>query len=289
MFAPNFTSFSWGDDKPSNITVETPKSDTASVRSSKVSKTSRRRIVRACMRCRLRKTKCDGGKPCTRCTEADDVCEYMKCSKKESKEYSQDYVERLLEQNDKYKTAMRILYANRRLSIQPDNIVIPSTESDDVPLVHDILGRLGMVCKDDDDRSQSSNSESHVEKQKEPTLTKTQTFSAQSIPSPSNSMFSPTFFDESFNMDAPIDSTFFPEINPLALDADMGLTIPYEVYSSMTATKNGTEFSQFSPDFQSQDMDMNGQDWCPLSMLHSVMNGGDLPVDQTWAGYQPSY
>jgi hypothetical protein len=35
---------------------------------------------------------CDGGKPCTRCTEADDVCEYMKCSKKESKEYPQELV-----------------------------------------------------------------------------------------------------------------------------------------------------------------------------------------------------
>jgi hypothetical protein len=184
---------------------------------------------------------------------------------------------------------LRILYANRRLSIQPDNIAIPSTESDDVPLVHDILDRLGMVCPDDDSNSQSSNPESHAEKQKEPTLTKTNTFSTTSIPSPSNSMFSPTFFDDPLAMDAQMESTFFPEVDPLALGHDMVLTIPFEVYSSMSATKNGADFTQFSPDFPTQDLNMNAQDWCPLSILDSVMNGDNFPMDQSRAGFQPSY
>jgi len=231
----------------------------------------------------------------------------VKCSKKESKEYSQElvtplhpksylltspssYVERLLEQNNKYKTAMRILYANRRLSIQPDNIVIPSTESDDVPLVHDILDRLGILCKDSDELSLST--ESHTEKNKEPTLTKAHTFSTASIPSPSNSAFNSTFFDESLASmesgiyeESPVDQRYFSELNPIALDTDMGLAIPFEVYSSMVAAKNTADYEQFSPQLQ----DMDAQDWCPLSMLNSVMNG-DFPVDQSWgSNIQPLF
>jgi hypothetical protein len=104
--------------------------------------------------------------------------------------------------NDKYKTAMRILYANRRLSIQPDNIVIPSTEGDDVPLVHDILDRLGMVDKESDERSEST--ESHTEHRKVPTAVRANTWSTpsapsmDSMPSPSNSAFNTSFFDETF-------------------------------------------------------------------------------------------
>src|SRR4051812_22023447 len=152
------------------------------------------------------------------------------------------YVDRLLEQNDKYKVAMRILYANRRLSIQPDNIVIPSIESDDVPLVHDILDRLGMVTKDSDEQSQST--ENHFEK---PALSKASTFSTVSAPSPSESTFNPTFFDESYTSGIYEEPTPYFQDTLLPLDADMGLSVPFEVYSSMVPAKNSAEFSQFMP------------------------------------------
>lgn len=226
----------------------------------------------------------------------------MKCSKKESKEYSQEfvnpclalfciclhftsYVDRLLEMNDKYKTAMRILYANRRLSIQPDNIIIPSTESDDVPLVHDILDRLGMVDHGKDSDEHSESTESHAKQHKEPAVAREKTWSTPSMPSPSNSAFNPSFFDESFTTmepsmydESPVDPTFSQDVNAMPLDTDMGLTIPFEAYSTMGSAKN---FTPFSPDFP-QTQDMSAQDWCPLSVLDSVMNG-DFPVDQSRA------
>jgi hypothetical protein len=200
------------------------------------------------------------------------------------------YVERLLEQNDKYKTAMRILYANRRLSIQPDNIVIPNMESDDIPLVHDILNRLGMVTQEPDQASQSSGS--HFEK---PTLTKAPTFSSPSvtsIPSPTNSIFNHTYFDDPFlPSKTPIDTTFFPDTNPQSFDADMGLDVPFEVYSSMNESKNDADYMQFSSDFP-QSQDVSTPDWCPMSVLDSVM-GGEFSADQAWnengTFQQPSY
>lgn len=192
------------------------------------------------------------------------------------------YVDRLLEQNDKYKTAMRILYANRRLSIQPDNIIIPSIESEDVPLVHDILDRLGMVWKDSDEMSQSSGS--HFEK---PSLSKAPTFgsdSTMSVPSPTNSNFNSTYFDDSlFSLEAPLDETF-SDTNTLSFDPMSGLSVPFEAFSTMNSDKNISNFMQFTSDFP-QSTNMSTQDWTALESMMNV----DFPVDQTWnAAFQPS-
>ncbi|RDW85432.1 hypothetical protein BP5796_03757 [Coleophoma crateriformis] len=141
-FPIKFSALCW--DAASNTSEPNPSSAEREHRK-KVMKSTRTRVSKACKRCRLRKIKCGGGRPCVRCSEADDVCEYSYQWKKESKEYSRGYIDQLLEQNDRYKRAMRVLYANRRLSIQPDTMVLPSTEGDDVPLVHDILDRLGLL------------------------------------------------------------------------------------------------------------------------------------------------
>lgn len=230
------------------------------------------------MRCRLRKTKCDGGKPCTRCTEADDVCEYMKCSKKESKEYSQDYVQRLLEQNDKYKIAMRVLYANRRLSIQPDSIVIPSTDSDDVPLVHDILDRLGLLGHSNEDHSTAS----AISIPKAPKQTPQKDWSTSSMQS---SLFDTSMFDSpsTATLESPTlyDMPALPDFESemLALDTDMGLNFPYQVYETMNASATDM-FSQFTPK-HSAPQHIGQQDWCPLSALDNMMNS-PFPMEETW-------
>lgn len=127
----------------SSTTSSTP---TRRQHSSKPNPHHRSRVSKACQRCRVRKVKCDGGKPCVRCVEVDDICDYTRLSRnRDTKEYSQSYVDTLLEQNSKYKAAMKVLYANRRLSIHPDDMTLPSTEGKDVPLVHDILERLGLL------------------------------------------------------------------------------------------------------------------------------------------------
>ncbi|KAH8594013.1 hypothetical protein B0O99DRAFT_688038 [Bisporella sp. PMI_857] len=283
-----FSAVCWGE-KSSATTSTTPRSPASDVtdklRSRKDGKVSRRRIVRACMRCRIRKTKCDGGKPCTRCTEADDVCEYMKCSKKESKEYSQDYVDRLLEQNDKYKTAMRVLYANRRLSIQPDSMVVPSTESDDIPLVHDILDRLGLLDQEQDRASQAS--ETAVERL--PIARNKAIQNLWSTASIQSSLFDTSIFDtrSSVTTESPSfnDLPALPELESseaemLSMDADMGLNFPFQVYESMNTSKTAEMFAQFTPEYF-MPQQMSPQDVCPLNVLHNVMHGG-MGADQSW-------
>jgi hypothetical protein len=139
-----------------------PASDTSSIRRRrKDTSSSRSRVSKACERCRVRKVKCDGGKPCVRCVEVDDICDYTRKSRnRDTKEYSQSYVDQLLDQNAKYKSAMRVLYANRRLSIHPDDMKVPTTEGKDVPLVHDILDRLGLLQGEDNmDKAESESSQ----------------------------------------------------------------------------------------------------------------------------------
>lgn len=36
----------------------------------------RKRVVKACDRCRLKKSKCDGSNPCTRCKQDNAICQF---------------------------------------------------------------------------------------------------------------------------------------------------------------------------------------------------------------------
>ena len=171
---------------------------------------------------------------------------------------------------------MRVLYANRRLSIQPDSIIIPSTESDDVPLVHDILDRLGLLgSKDLDTHSQTS--EIPIEKpQTQPSQKPWSTSSVQS------SLFTSPFEAPSTIADPMLfDMPALPEFDNtedlLAMDADMSLNFPYEVYETINATK-GDMFNHFTPNFS---MAPQTVDWCPLNVLDEVLHGS-YPVEQSW-------
>jgi len=189
-------------------------------------------------------------------------------------------VQRLLEQNDKYKTAMRLLYANRRLSIQPDSITIPSTEFDDVPLVHDILDRLGLLGEHYSGEEHSTIPEMPIpQAKKQTTQNDWSTSSIQSshldnsiFGSPSTAILeSPTLYD------VPALPEFEGDI--LSMDADMGLNFPYQVWETLNASATDM-FSQFTP--KPLVAEQTGQqDWCPLSVLDSVMNP-PFPVEETW-------
>lgn len=56
---------------------------------------SRRRVTRACDSCRVRKTKCDGDKPCMKCANENQVCTYTQCKKPTGRVFSPEYVELL--------------------------------------------------------------------------------------------------------------------------------------------------------------------------------------------------
>jgi len=173
---------------------------------------------------------------------------------------------------------MRVLYANRRLSIQPDSIVIPSTDSDDVPLVHDILDRLGLLGHSTENHTTAS-AMPIPQAPKETPQNEWSTSSIQSsvfdtsmLESPSTATLeSPTLYD------MPALPDF--ESDMLGLDTDMGLNFPYQVYETMNASATDM-FSQFAPKL-STTQQMGQQDWCPLSSFDNMMNT-PFPMEETW-------
>ncbi|KAF7180702.1 hypothetical protein CNMCM7691_009993 [Aspergillus felis] len=100
---------------------------------------TRRRISRACDRCRAQKARCDGGKPCIRC--GDNVpCVYQE-KKPLRRKYPAGYVDMLEEHQAYLITGLRKLYE----SIQQDT-KLPEVDRDgnNRPIVHELLDKLGI-------------------------------------------------------------------------------------------------------------------------------------------------
>ncbi|KAK9450903.1 uncharacterized protein V1518DRAFT_161694 [Limtongia smithiae] len=56
---------------------------------------TRKRVGKACDSCRIKKSKCDGRKPCSRCIMDDKICTFTERKKSREKLYSSRYVELL--------------------------------------------------------------------------------------------------------------------------------------------------------------------------------------------------
>ncbi|KAK9243589.1 hypothetical protein V1506DRAFT_543963 [Lipomyces tetrasporus] len=56
---------------------------------------TRKRVGKACDSCRIKKSKCDGRKPCSRCTMDDKICTFTERKKSKERVYSSTYVELL--------------------------------------------------------------------------------------------------------------------------------------------------------------------------------------------------
>ncbi|KAF4169693.1 hypothetical protein CNMCM6936_006852 [Aspergillus lentulus] len=100
---------------------------------------ARRRISRACDRCRAQKARCDGGKPCIRC--GDNIpCVYQE-KKQLRRKYPAGYVDMLEEHQTYLITGLRKLYE----CIQQD-AKLPEVDRDgnNRPIVHELLDKLGI-------------------------------------------------------------------------------------------------------------------------------------------------
>lgn len=52
----------------------------------------RKRVCKACDRCRLKKSKCDGSTPCSRCKADNAICVFGERKKSQDKVYPKGYV-----------------------------------------------------------------------------------------------------------------------------------------------------------------------------------------------------
>ncbi|KAK6359585.1 Fluconazole resistance protein 1 [Orbilia brochopaga] len=82
--------------------------------SPELSSTSRKRVGKACDRCRLKKSKCDGALPCQRCIADDQICVFSERKRSKDKTYPKGYVELLESRNQVLAEALhKVLYCHQ--------------------------------------------------------------------------------------------------------------------------------------------------------------------------------
>ncbi|KAF7715609.1 Fungal Zn(2)-Cys(6) binuclear cluster domain-containing protein [Penicillium ucsense] len=104
----------------------------------------RKRVCKACDRCRLKKSKCDGSSPCSRCRADNAICVFGERKKAHDKVYPKGYVEMLEQQQAWLVHGLQELY---RRSTEGEGWPGErlKTESNGHPLTHDLLTRLGAL------------------------------------------------------------------------------------------------------------------------------------------------
>ncbi|KAL2046311.1 hypothetical protein N7G274_001758 [Stereocaulon virgatum] len=107
---------------------------------------ARRRVVKACQRCRLKKCKCDGASPCSRCKSDDAICAYGKHKKSDKIVFRKGYVQMLERQHTQLIAGLQELY--RRIQAGES---FPALElgHHGQPFTHKILESLGALQGDD--------------------------------------------------------------------------------------------------------------------------------------------
>nr|AUD11413.1 Zn2Cys6 transcriptional regulatory protein [Talaromyces pinophilus] len=110
----------------------------------RVFRTKRKHVQRACERCRVKKAKCDGLQPCSRCVTYNQACIFRDRKVTEEKVYSRGFVEMLIAQQAVHLQALRDLYKRcvRREGF-PGSPLQESIQG--YPGTHAILDRLGLI------------------------------------------------------------------------------------------------------------------------------------------------
>ncbi|KXL41965.1 hypothetical protein M433DRAFT_72405 [Acidomyces richmondensis BFW] len=103
----------------------------------------RKRVCKACDRCRLKKSKCDGAHPCSRCKADNAICVFGERKKSHDKIYPKGYVEMLEQQQSQLVSALQEMYRRLRRANAWDGPQL--SEATGHPLTHDILAALNLL------------------------------------------------------------------------------------------------------------------------------------------------
>ncbi|KAL2816696.1 putative C6 transcription factor [Aspergillus granulosus] len=103
----------------------------------------RKRVCKACDRCRLKKSKCDIGNPCGRCRADNAICVFGR-QKAQNKVYPKGFVEMLEQQQTWLVAGLQELY-HRTCDGQGWSGDQLKCEANGRPLTHDLLVHLGAL------------------------------------------------------------------------------------------------------------------------------------------------
>ncbi|KAF2760890.1 hypothetical protein EJ05DRAFT_508127 [Pseudovirgaria hyperparasitica] len=109
---------------------------------SSVEAVERKRVCKACDRCRLKKSKCDGSQPCLRCKSDNVSCLFGERKRAQDKVYPKGYVEMLEHQQAMLVRGMRNLYQRCVAHGCWEGEPLETHETTGHPLVHSMLLRL---------------------------------------------------------------------------------------------------------------------------------------------------
>ncbi|KAF3031814.1 hypothetical protein E8E12_001580 [Didymella heteroderae] len=112
----------------------------------------RKRVCKACDRCRLKKSKCDGASPCSRCKADNAICVFGERKKSQDKVYPKGYVEMLEQQQVQLVAGLRELYTRLQRGRGWPGQPLREAQSGH-PLTHDILERLDLLHGPSENRS----------------------------------------------------------------------------------------------------------------------------------------
>lgn len=102
---------------------------------------TRKRVGKACDRCRLKKSKCDGLLPCQRCQADDQICVFSERKRAKDKTYPKGYVELLESRTQALADAIHRLVYCQQQNIDLSHIL----PSDGKIVLNDILSKLDTV------------------------------------------------------------------------------------------------------------------------------------------------
>ncbi|KAK4982947.1 Fluconazole resistance protein 1 [Elasticomyces elasticus] len=103
----------------------------------------RKRVCKACDRCRLKKSKCDGSHPCSRCRTDNAICTFGDRKKSHDRIYPKGYVEVLEQQQIQLVTCIQLMY--QRMQSGEGWPGLPLQQFNGHPLAHDILARFELL------------------------------------------------------------------------------------------------------------------------------------------------
>ncbi|RAH75837.1 hypothetical protein BO86DRAFT_374080 [Aspergillus japonicus CBS 114.51] len=110
----------------------------------RVFRVKRKHVLKACDRCRVKKTKCDGKQPCNRCSAYNHPCLFRERKATQTKVYSRGFVEMLESHHSLVVKALQRLYM---LCVNKEDFPGEPLQDapDGYPLTHAILDRLGLI------------------------------------------------------------------------------------------------------------------------------------------------